>query len=173
MLKMRLQRIGRKNNPSYRVIVTDSRNAPSRGLPVDQVGTYEPRLDRVEIDAEKVKKWLGHGVQASDTVHNLLITKKIIEGKKRNALSRKSPIIDEAKIKAEAEAKAVKEAKALAAAEAAKVAEAEEAKAAEEAAAAPVVEETPAVEEVATEAEVPAAEDIAAETAPEAEEAKA
>lgn len=170
---MRLQRIGRKNNPSYRVIVTDSRNAPSRGLPVDLVGTYEPRLDRVEIDAEKVKKWLGHGVQASDTVHNLLITKKIIEGKKRNALSRKSPIIDEAKIKAEAEAKAAKEAKALAAAEAAKVAEAEAAKAAEEAAAAPGVEEAPAVEEVAevaTEAAVPAPEAIAAETAGEAED---
>lgn len=146
---MRLQRIGRKNNPSYRVIVTDSRNAPSRGLPVDQVGTYEPRLDRVVIDAEKVKKWLGHGVQASDTVHNLLITNKIIEGKKRNALSRKSPIIDEAKIKAEAEAKAAKEAKAKAAAEAeeaAKVAEAEAAKAAAETATAPAEEvvETPA-----------------------------
>jgi len=170
---MRLQRIGRKNNPSYRVIVTDSRNAPSRGLPVDLVGTYEPRLDRVVIDGEKVKKWLSHGVQASDTVHNLLITNKIIEGKKRNALSRKSPIIDEAKIKAEAEAKAAKEAKALAAAEAAKVAEAEaanlpagEAGAAEEAAAAPVVEEVVAVE-------APAEEVAVAETTPEAEEVKA
>jgi len=168
MLKMRLQRIGRKNNPSYRVIVTDSRNAPSRGLPVDQVGTYEPRLDRVEIDAEKVKKWLGHGVQASDTVHNLLITKKIIEGKKRNALSRKSPIIDEAKIKAEAEAKAAaeaKKAKAEADAEAAKVAEAEAAKASEEAAAAPV-------EEIVAESEAPA-EEVVAEVATEPEEAKA
>ena len=154
---MRLQRIGRKNNPSYRVIVTDSRNAPSRGLPVDQVGTYEPRLDRVEIDAEKVKKWLGHGVQASDTVHNLLITKKIIEGKKRNALSRKSPIIDEAKIKAEAEAKAAaeaKKAKAEADAEAAKVAEAEAAAAPEEVA----VEAPVEVEEVAIEAETQAEE---------------
>ncbi len=162
---MRLQRIGRKNNPSYRVIVTDSRNAPSRGLPVDQVGTYEPRLDRVVIDGEKVKKWLGHGVQASDTVHNLLITNKIIEGKKRNALSRKSPIIDEAKIKAEAEAKAAKEAKALAAAEAAKVAEAE--------ATAPVVEEAPVVAEAATEAEVPAAAETAGEVPAETEAVKA
>ncbi len=165
---MRLQRIGRKNNPSYRVIVTDSRNAPSRGLPVDQVGTYEPRLDRVEIDAEKVKKWLGHGVQASDTVHNLLITKKIIEGKKRNALSRKSPIIDEAKIKAEAEAKAkeeaaaeAKKAKELADAEAAKLAEQEAQKAAAEV---PVVEESVA-------AETPVAE-VTVETASETEEVK-
>ena len=184
---MRLQRIGRKNNPSYRVIVTDSRNAPSRGLPVDQVGTYEPRLDRVVIDGEKVKKWLSHGVQASDTVHNLLITNKIIEGKKRNALSRKSPIIDEAKIKAEAEAKAAKEAKAKAAEEAAelaKVAEAEAAKAADK-----VNDETgeadlghdevkegalgqaEAAKEVTV--ETPTEEVVVAEIAPEAEEVKA
>jgi small subunit ribosomal protein S16 len=145
MLKMRLQRIGRKNSPSYRVIVTDSRNAPSRGLPVDQVGSYDPRLSRVEIDAEKVKKWIGNGVQVSDTVHNLLVSKNIIEGKKRNALPRKSPIVDEAKIKAEAEAKAAAEAKAKADAEAAK------------AAAEAPVEEAPAVE----------VEEVVAEAAPE------
>jgi len=119
MLKMRLQRIGRKNNPSYRVIVTDSRNAPSRGRHVDFIGSYDPLLGRVQIDAAKAKHWLSHGVQPSDTVYNFLISEKIIEGKKRNALSRKSPIIDEAKVKAEAEAKAAKEAAEKAAKEAA------------------------------------------------------
>jgi small subunit ribosomal protein S16 len=158
MLKMRLQRIGRKNSPSYRVIVTDSRNAPSRGLPVDQVGSYDPRLSRVEIDAEKVKKWIGNGVQVSDTVHNLLVSKNIIEGKKRNALPRKSPVIDEAKVKAEAEAKAAAEKKA---ADDAAAAEAQ-AKADAEAAAAPApVEEAPAAEP-----------EVVAEATPEAEEAK-
>ena len=136
MLKMRLQRIGRKNNPSYRVIVTDSRNAQIRGRHVDIVGTYEPRQGIIEIDAEKAKKWLSQGVQPSDTVYNFLITKKIIEGKKKNVLSKKSPIIDEAKIKAEAEAKA----KAEAAAEAKVIADAAALKAAEEAAQAPVEE---------------------------------
>ncbi len=124
MLKMRLQRIGRKNNPSYRVIVTDSRNAPSRGRHVDLIGSYEPFSGRFEIDAEKAKKWISQGVQVSDTIHNLLVSKKVIEGKKKNALPKKSPIIDEAKIKAEAEAKAAAEAKAKADEEA-KKAEAE------------------------------------------------
>jgi len=122
MLKMRLQRIGRKNQPSFRVVVTDSRNAQIRGRHVDIVGTYEPRQGKVEIDAEKARKWLSQGVQPSDTVYNFLITQKIIEGKKKNVLPKKSPIIDEAKIKAEAEAKAAAEAKAKADEEAAKAA---------------------------------------------------
>lgn len=138
MLKMRLQRIGRKNNPSYRVVVTDSRNAAQRGRNVDIVGSYEPKLGRFEIEADKVKDWMSKGVQVSDTVYNHLVSKKVIEGKKRNALPKKAPIIDEAKIKAEAEAKA--------AAEAAAKAEAEAAAAPAPAEEAPAVEEAPAEE---------------------------
>lgn len=103
---MRLQRIGRKNNPTYRVIVTDSRNAAKRGRSVDLLGSYDPKAGKFEIDAEKAKHWISKGVQLSDTVHNFLVSKKVIEGKKKNVLPRKSPIVDEAKIKAEAEAKA-------------------------------------------------------------------
>ncbi len=125
MLKMRLQRIGRKNNPAYRVIVTDSRNAAKRGTNVDLIGSYNPKLGIFEIDGEKAKYWISKGVQVSDTVHNFLVTKKVIEAKKKNALSRKSPIIDEAKIKAEAEAKAAAEAKAKADKEAAEAAAAQ------------------------------------------------
>jgi len=119
MLKMRLQRIGRKNQPSFRVIVTDSRNAQIRGRHVDIVGTYEPRQGTFVIDAEKAKKWLSQGVQPSDTIYNFLVEKKIIEGRKKNVLPKKSPVIDEAKLKAEAEAKAKAEAEARAQAEAA------------------------------------------------------
>ncbi len=108
---MRLQRIGRKNNPTYRVIVTDSRNAAKRGRSVDLLGSYDPKAGKFEIDAEKAKYWISKGVQPSDTVHNFLVSKKVIEGKKRNVLSRKSPIVNEAKLKAEAEAKAKAEAK--------------------------------------------------------------
>lgn len=143
MLKMRLQRIGRKNSPSYRLVVTDSRNAVSRGRNVDLIGSYEPKLGRVQIDAEKAKHWLKQGVQPSDTVYNMLVSQKIVEGKKKNVLPKKSPIIDEAKLKAEAEAKAKAEADAKAAEEAAKAAEE----------AAKVAAETPAPEaEVAPEA---------------------
>lgn len=126
MLMMRLQRVGRKNNPSYRLVVVDKRTGPKSNNNIDQLGSYNPKLGQVKIEAEKAKHWLSKGVQPSDTVYNLLVTHKIIEGKKRNALSRKSPIIDEAKLKAEAEAKAKAEAEAKAAAEAAAKPETEE-----------------------------------------------
>lgn len=149
---MRLQRTGRKNNPSYRVVVTDSRNAAKRGRSVDLLGSYDPLKGRFSINAEKAKLWLSRGVQPSDTIYNFLVSEKIIEGKKKNVLSKKSPIIDEAKIKAEAEAKAKKEADAKAAEEAARaVAEAPvesevvaEAPAETEVVEAEVVVETPA-----------------------------
>ena len=150
MLMMRLKRVGRKNNPAYRLVVVDKRTSVKSNKTVDLLGSYEPKAGRITINAEKAKHWLSKGVQPSDTVYNMLVSQKIVEGKKRNALPKKSPIIDEAKLKAEAEAKAAAlkaEADAKAAAEQAK-ADAEAAKQAEaEAAAIPAPEaETPAEE---------------------------
>jgi len=134
---MRLQRVGRKNNPTYRIVVVDKRTSTKSNKSVDLLGSYEPKQGLITINKDKAKHWLDHGVQPSDTVYNMLVSQKIVEGKKRNALPKKSPIIDEAKVKAEAEAKAA--------------AEAEARKAAETAAA-------PAVEESVSEAETPKAE---------------
>jgi small subunit ribosomal protein S16 len=86
------------------------------------IGTYNPKAGQIAINGEKAKHWLSQGVQASDTVHNMLVSQKIIDAKKRNALPKKSPILDEAKVKAEAEAKARVEADKLAAAAAEKAA---------------------------------------------------
>ncbi len=142
MLMMRLNRVGRKNNPSYRIVVVDKRTSTKSNKTVDLLGSYNPKLGQISINGEKAKHWLSKGVQPSDTVYNMLVSQKIVEGKKRNALPKKSPIIDEAKLKAEAEAKA--------AAEAALKAEAEAKAAAEAAAAEPapvVAEEAPATDE--------------------------
>ncbi len=133
MLMMRLKRVGRKNNPSYRIVVVDKRTSVKSNKTVDLLGSYEPKLGRISINGERAKDWLSKGVQPSDTVYNMLISQKVIEGKKKNVLPKKSPIIDEAKLKAEAEAKAAAEkaeaeakAAALAAAEAPVEAPAEE-----------------------------------------------
>ncbi len=115
MLMMRLQRVGRKNDPSYRIVVTDKRTSTKSDSHVDRLGSYNPKMDHIQIDAAKAKEWLTKGVQPSDTVYNILVGQKIIEGRKRNALPRKSPIIDEAAVKRaaeEAEAKAKAEAEA-------------------------------------------------------------
>lgn len=177
---MRLNRVGRKNNPAYRIVVIDKRASSKSSKTVDLIGSYNPKLGQITINGEKAKHWLAHGVQASDTVHNMLISQKVIEGKKRNALPKKSPIIDEAKIKAEAEAKAAAEAKVIAdkeAVEAAKVAEAEAAEAAKvaeaEAAAAPAVEEVaPTEESPVAEVEVETPAEVVVEETP-VEEIKA
>jgi small subunit ribosomal protein S16 len=147
MLMMRLQRVGRKNDPSYRIVVTDKRTGPKSDKHIDRLGSYNPKMNHVQLDAAKAKDWLTKGVQPSDTVHNILVNEKVIDARKINALPRKSPIVDEAAIK-----RAAEEAAAKAKAEADKVAAEAKAKA-EEAAAA----ETIATEEaVAT--EIPATE---------------
>lgn len=158
MLMMRLQRVGRKNDPSFRIVVTDKRTGVKSDRHVDRLGSYNPKLNHIQIDAAKAKEWLAKGVQPSDTMHNILVSQKVIEGKKINVLPKKSPIIDEEAIKkAEEEAAAKVEAEAKAKAEA-------EAKAKEEAeaAAAPAEEVAPeAAEEVPAEAPAEEAEKTA------------
>ncbi|MCA9360134.1 30S ribosomal protein S16 [Candidatus Nomurabacteria bacterium] len=158
MLMMRLQRVGRKNDPSYRIVVTDKRTGVKSDNHVDRIGSYNPKLNHIQLDVEKAKEWLAKGVQPSDTMHNILVSQKVIEGKKINVLPKKSPIIDEEAIKkAEEEAAAKAEAE-KAAAEAAE-APAEEAVAEEtpaEAVEEEAKEETPEAPAEETKEEVPA-----------------
>lgn len=126
MLMMRLQRVGRKNDPSFRIVVTDKRTSVKSDSHIDRLGSYNPKTKNFIIDADKAREWISKGVQPSDTMHNLLITQKVIEGKKVNVLPKKSPIIDEAAIKkAEEEAAAKAEAEAKAKADAAAALEVE------------------------------------------------
>ena len=118
---MRLQRVGRKNDPSFRIVVTDKRTSVKSDRHIDRLGSYNPKLNHIQLDTVKAKEWLAKGVQPSDTMHNILVSQKVIDARKRNVLPRKSPIIDEAAVKKAAEeaaAKAEAEAAAKAAAEA-------------------------------------------------------
>lgn len=105
MLKVRLQRVGRKNDPSFRVVVTDSKRGPKSGNYLEMLGSYNPRQKKTVINGERVKHWISVGAQVSDTVHNILINEKVIEGKKINVLPRKSPIIKESEKVEKAESK--------------------------------------------------------------------
>jgi small subunit ribosomal protein S16 len=90
VINIRLQRRGRKNDPSFRVVVVDSKKKPKTGNYLEMVGSYDPRADRVEIKGDRVLHWLKNGAQASDTVHNLLVSQKIIDAKKINVLPKKT-----------------------------------------------------------------------------------
>ncbi|MEX0870158.1 MAG: 30S ribosomal protein S16 [Candidatus Spechtbacterales bacterium] len=81
MLKLRLRRIGRKHDPSFRIVVTES-SAPARGKYLESVGSYNPRLKQLNLDKERIQHWLDNGAQPTDSVHNIFVRENIIEGKK-------------------------------------------------------------------------------------------
>lgn len=162
MLMIRFQRTGRTNDPAFRIVVLEKERAAKAGNIVELLGTYNPRSKAITLDEDQVKYWISQGAQPTDSIRNLLITKKVIEGKKVNVLPKKSPQKSEAAIKAEADAAAAEKA----AAEAAKVAAAAPAPEVVEAPA-EVVVEAPTEAEVAAEAE-PAPEVTPVEAAPEA-----
>ncbi len=91
MLKIRLQRIGRKNDPAFRVVLTDSKNAAKSGKFLEILGSYNLKSGEVLFKADRIKYWMTNGAQVSDTVNNFLIQQKIVLGKKKNVLSKKSP----------------------------------------------------------------------------------
>jgi len=166
-VSIRLSRGGSKKRPYYRIVVADSRS-PRDGNFIEKVGTYNPMLpkddaNRVTLNSDRIKHWLGVGAQPTDRVARFLDVAGLKERPARNNPKKAEPG-DKAKERAEEKL--------------AKIAEAEEAaKAAEEAANAPV-EEAPAEEAAAEEAPAaeeaaPVAEEAAAEEAPVAEEAPA
>lgn len=91
MLKIRLQRIGRKNDPAFRVVLTDSKNSTKSGKFKEILGSYNLKKGEVLFKADRINYWIGNGAQVSDTVHNFLIHQNLITGKKKNVLSKKSP----------------------------------------------------------------------------------
>jgi small subunit ribosomal protein S16 len=93
MLMIRLQRVGRKNHAEFRVVVTESTRGPKSSNYVEIVGHHNPHTDVTVIDGAKVQAWIGKGAQVSDTVHNLLVSQKILTGKKKNVLPKKTPIV--------------------------------------------------------------------------------
>jgi small subunit ribosomal protein S16 len=95
MLIIRLQRVGRRNDPSFRVVVTDSKRAPKSGKYLELLGFHNPRTDETVLKGERIKHWISKGAQVSGTLHNLLISHSVIEGKKVNVLPRGRPVVKE------------------------------------------------------------------------------
>lgn len=90
MLKIRLQRTGRTNNPSYRVVVTEHTNGPKSGRAKEVVGSYNPKTKERILKEDRIKYWLSVGAQATGTMHNMLVSTGIVKGKKINVLPQKT-----------------------------------------------------------------------------------
>jgi small subunit ribosomal protein S16 len=162
-LKLRLSRGGAKKRPYYRIVVADSR-MPRDGRYIERVGTYNPMLpqdhpDRVTLNDERIRHWLGVGAKPSDRVAKFLGQAEIIEMPGIRETPKKSaPRAKTLERMKEAEEAAAATAESAAAEEApaeeaAEDAPAEEVEAAEEAPAEEAAEEAPAEEVEAQEEE--------------------
>ncbi len=82
MLRIRFFRIGKKNQPLFKIVVTDKKKPPRGGRFVEEVGFWNPLTKEKVLKKERIKYWLSVGAKSSDTVYNLLIKEGILKGKK-------------------------------------------------------------------------------------------
>lgn len=150
MLMIRFQRIGRKNDAAFRMVVLEKTAGPKAGKYVDLVGTYNPKTKAMTVDGEKINAWIKKGAQVSPSLMNLLVAKGLVEGKKVPVIAKSVLEKNVAKRKAEEDAAAQKAADAAAAAAEAAAQEAEAP--AEDVA----VEEAPSEEQTSEEEPAPA-----------------
>ncbi len=82
MLVIRLFRTGKKNQPFFKIVVTEKTKPPRAGRFVEEVGFYNPLTKEKGLKAERIKHWFSLGAKPSPTLYNLLVAEKIIEGEK-------------------------------------------------------------------------------------------
>ncbi len=77
-VRVRLTRVGSRNNPVWRVVVADQRS-PRDGRVIETIGHYNPQRQpsEIEIDGERLRHWLSRGAQPSDSVRKLMRAKNI------------------------------------------------------------------------------------------------
>ncbi|GJQ28546.1 MAG: hypothetical protein HBSAPP03_04300 [Phycisphaerae bacterium] len=84
MVRLRMQRLGRKNRPYYRIGAAEKRTRRNGPL-IELLGTYDPlekdAAKQITLNAERVKYWLGKGAQPSDTVRDMLAKRGLIDVK--------------------------------------------------------------------------------------------
>jgi small subunit ribosomal protein S16 len=80
LLKIRLARVGKKKQPTYRVVIADAR-APRDGKYVEIIGQYNPRTEpnTFVIDEDKARDWMRKGAQPTERVHKLFATVGLME----------------------------------------------------------------------------------------------
>lgn len=89
MLTIRYTRIGKKNQPSFKIVVVDKRKSSTGGRSVEILGFSNPLTKKNNIDKERVKYWISKGAQPSDSVYNLLVKNGILTGDKKDVHKKK------------------------------------------------------------------------------------
>jgi len=110
MLSIRLTRVGKKKQPSYRIIVLDKKKDPW-GKYLENLGFYNPRTNPKTIDlkVDRIKYWISKGAQASATVNNMLVDAGILTTKvKSSSVGKKKAEEPKVEVKKETPAPEVK-----------------------------------------------------------------
>ncbi len=91
MITLKLQRIGRKGQPSYRLVVAEKRSklgAP----PVEDLGFYNPFSKKFQVKKERITYWISKGAQTTATMHNLLVRHGVVRAVKKMAIRLKKKV---------------------------------------------------------------------------------
>lgn len=81
MLKIRLQRTGKRGQAYFKVVITEHARKP-QGKYLELLGSYDPHKKEMSVEGERVKYWISQGAHMSGTVNNLLVGRSVIEGEK-------------------------------------------------------------------------------------------
>lgn len=81
MLVIRFQRVGRKNDPAFRIVLTEKRSKPRSGE-LEILGSFYPKTKEARIRQERILYWLSKGAKASPRAHNLFISRGVVKGAK-------------------------------------------------------------------------------------------
>jgi len=100
MLVIRFTRRGRRNDPSFKLVVTEQSN-PVKGKFLEELGFYSPKLKTKSLQKERILYWISKGAKCSPTVNNLFVTEGIIQGPKVKAWRPKKKTGEAAAAKAE------------------------------------------------------------------------
>lgn len=110
MITIKLAQTGKTNKKMFRVVILEKSRDPY-GKVLENLGDYNPHTKALTVKADRVQYWISKGAQMTATVNNLLINKKIIEGKKATASKPgKQSEKRQAQIKAKADKKTAREA---------------------------------------------------------------
>ena len=88
---IRLQRVGRKHETAFRLVLTDKRNSTKSGRYLKVLGSYDPRKSTEHFDKDNIQKAIASGARLSITANNLLVEHGVIQGTKINAQPRRTP----------------------------------------------------------------------------------
>ena len=81
MLAIKFRSVGKKHQRSFRIVVTEKRSK-LQGRYIEDLGWFDPKTDKYQVNAEAAKKWITHGEQPTDTIRNLFVKAGVMKGPK-------------------------------------------------------------------------------------------